>query len=143
MTAAAEATVLHRMCKPGQWPILSDQGIECAKLLSQIGIPRHAAAVLMAFRENGQNLQVTSWWLEHVTDVRQPEISLALAWLIKDRAVSIGRKLPAEGSGKGRPLKVYILNDSVDAYLQFKIQEYRQQAEIRIAGLLKVFPEVR
>ena len=140
MTEAADAPVQHRVCLPGQWPQLSEQDRAIALELGQIGIPRNAALALMAFRQNGQDLRVTSWWLEHVTDSRQPEMSMALAWLQKEGQVKVEKQM-SEG-GKGRPLKVFALTRSVEGYVRLKIYEYRQQAEDRVASLTKIFPGV-
>lgn len=137
MTEAASAPVQHRVCQPGQWPQLTEQDRAIVRDLGQIGIPRVAASVLMAFRGNGQDLRVTSWWLEHVTDARQPEMSMALAWLQKEGQVKVEKQMP---EGKGRPLKVFALTRPVEEFVSLKIEEYRQQAEDRVAGLRKIFP---
>jgi len=140
MTAAAEAQVQHRVCLPGQWPQLSDQDREIVRALGRIGIPRVAGAVLIAYFRFSNGMPVTSWWLEHVTDARQPEVSLANAWLMKEGAIRIERQ-QMSSEGKGRPLKVYTMTEPVHQFVRRKIREYRLQSEKAVIDVEKTFPE--
>lgn len=134
---AAAQGIQHRTCHPGQYPQLSEQDREIVRDLGYVGIPRNAAGILLVFLRQGQDLQVTSYWLEHVLDARQPEISIALAWLSKEGQI---RSATGVNIGKGRPLKVFVLVNPVEEYIRKKILQYRNETETRVTTLTRHFP---
>lgn len=139
MTEAA-TPVLHRVCQPGQWPQLTEQDHATIKDLGHIGIPRNAAATLVAIHRFGNDHAVTSWWLEHIIDARQPEISLAISWLMRFGAVKIERTIAAPpGSGKGRPINVYVMNVPVAEFVRMISTQYRIRAEEQAAAAIAAF----
>lgn len=91
------------------------------RLLTELGIPKNAAAVLVFFT---RTQEATSRTIEHKTGLRQPEISLAVKHLA-GRGWLTSRAAPSEQAGRRK--KVYELarplSEIVDAIEQKKIKE--------------------
>ena len=81
---------------------------EFVSLLINIGTRKNVAQVLV-FLANVP--EATSRDIERGTDLRQPEVSLAMRYLIGQDWIKI-RENKAEG--KGRPVKIYSLSKPVD-----------------------------
>ena len=80
-----------------------DHEEECAKLLVKIGIQKNVAMVLVYL---GNIAEATTREIERGTDLRQPEISVAMSYLqMRDWIASRESNNP----GKGRPCKIYNL----------------------------------
>ncbi|MFA5348603.1 MAG: ArsR family transcriptional regulator [Methanoregula sp.] len=77
---------------------------EFANLLIEIGIKRNVAKV-MVFLANTP--EATSRDIERGTDLRQPEVSIAMRYLIGQSWITY-RESKAES--KGRPVKIYALS---------------------------------
>jgi predicted transcriptional regulator len=76
---------------------------EFAKLLIEIGMKKNTAKVLV-FLAN--MTEATSRDIEHGLDLRQPEVSIAIRYLIEQSWIA-SRESKAES--KGRPVKIYEL----------------------------------
>lgn len=81
----------------------TDKEEEFANLLIEIGMNKNVAKVLV-FLANIP--EATSRAIERGTDIRQPEISLAVKYLADQGWIRIRENL---GKNKGRPMKVYEL----------------------------------
>jgi len=85
---------------------------EIAELFKDIGIKRNAARVLvLMFRDS----DLTSRDMERICDLRQPEVSIALTYLIKRKWV---KKVNQYSENKGRPVLIYHLGRSIDDILE-------------------------
>jgi predicted transcriptional regulator len=141
MGAAAAATPQGAIqYRPGTWPQLTDDDLMLIQELGHIGIPRHAAGILLAIHRYGKHQNVTSRWLEHITDARQPEISQALKWLIRDDQITVTKEIAS--AKKGRPMKTYELVEPADSYIRRKVSWYRQEIDDRLTVLEKTFEDV-
>lgn len=76
---------------------------EFANLLIDIGLKKNVAKVLV-FLVNTQ--EATSWALERGIGLRQPEVSLAIKYMVEQGWVTTGATPSAK---KGRPNKVFSL----------------------------------
>lgn len=140
MSSAAASPTTPVKYTPGNWPFLTERDQGIIRELTWIGIPRHAAAVLLAFQNYGEGQTITSYWLEHITDARQPEISMALTWLRNEGQVREEKELSR--SRKGRPMKVFALTRPVDEYVRTKIAVYLQESGKTVERLVKIFGPV-
>ena len=98
---------------------------ELVNLLIRIGIKKYVAKVLVYLANMPE---ATSRAIEHGTDLRQPEVSLAIQYL-KDQGW-ITSQLNTDKS-KGRPFKIYELAKSIvdimDAIEKEKMKETTSQ----------------
>ena len=123
-----------------QTPYLSTEDLKCAKAIaSTIWIKQNTAKVLIAMQRYGDGTAITSRWLEYVCDLRQPEVSIAMGFLLEGNLVSVREN---KADSKGRPVKVYILVGDVPLYLHKKLQERKNSFEKGAADLRKMFPGV-
>jgi len=95
---------------------------EFASILMKIGLKRNVAKVLayLVARE-----QATSREIEIGTDLRQPEVSIAMRELRNlDWIVERDEKNP----GKGRPYRIYRLNKSLAEIINYLEQEKAKES---------------
>jgi predicted transcriptional regulator len=95
---------------------------EFASILMKIGLKRNVAKVLayLVARE-----QTTSREIEIGTDLRQPEVSIAMRELRNlDWIVERDEKNP----GKGRPYRIYRLNESLAEIINYLEQEEAKES---------------
>jgi len=76
---------------------------EFANLLMKIGTPRNVAKMLVFLANSSE---ATSRQIERGTDLRQPEVSIAIKYLAQQNWIKC-RDIPSEK--KGRPMKNYSL----------------------------------
>lgn len=123
-----------------QIPYLSADDTKCAQTIADnIEITRNTAKVLIAMQRYGDGVPITSRWLEYVCALRQPEVSIAMGFLLDEKLVSITER---KADSKGRPVKVYSLIGDVPLYLHKKLQERKNALEKGAAELRKLFPGV-
>lgn len=98
---------------------------EFATLLMDIGIKRNVSKVLVYLANTDE---ATSREIERGTDLRQPEVSIAMRFLKEKRWIN-SRESKAES--KGRPVKIYTLakpiNDIIDIIEKNKKKEVDTQ----------------
>ena len=95
---------------------------EFASILMKIGLKRNVAKVL-AYLVAGE--QATSREIEIGTDLRQPEVSIAMRELRNlDWIVERDEKNP----GKGRPYRIYRLNKSLAEIINYLEQEKAKES---------------
>lgn len=85
---------------------------EIAALFSDIGLKINSARVLVLLL---RDTDCTSRDMERICDLRQPEVSIALADLMKRRWIEVVRQISAN---KGRPIKIYHLARTLDDILE-------------------------
>jgi len=108
-------------------PMLTDNDRELIKNLQVLGIPRTAASCLVAITRYGDGQQITGYWLDRISDLRQPEVSKGTQWLIREGILRIARE--DKSSRKGRPVKVFALTGKV---LQKETEIHNGIATVRI-----------
>ena len=92
-------------------PTLTEIEEEVIQLLVDVGLKNNEARVLMVFF---RGLQPTSRDLERITDLRQPEVSIAITSLSKRKWVCVSSQINAN---KGRPVKIFALSKAIDDIL--------------------------
>lgn len=101
---------------------------EMADLLSDVGLKKNVAKVLVYLANTEE---ATSREIERGTDLRQPEVSIAMRTLSEKEWIS-NRESKAES--KGRPVKIYNLSkpmtEIVDTLEKDKKEEIENQLEI-------------
>ncbi len=106
----------------------TDKEEEMADLLSEVGLKKNVAKVLVYLANTEE---ATSREIERGTDLRQPEVSIAMRTLSEREWIS-NRESKAES--KGRPVKIYNLSkpmaDIVDVLEKEKKEEIDNQLEI-------------
>lgn len=114
---------------------LTEDDNRVIEALHNLGMFRTAPAVLLAMVRFGMGVEVTSRWLEKVTDLRQPEVSLGLKYLM-DRGLVIEQENTRKFN-KGRPWKHYVLArppmDFVRELIEQKQQAIRDDARLLYA----------
>ena len=90
---------------------LTDTEEEVIRLLVEIGLKTNEARILVVFF---RGVQQTSRELERITDLRQPEVSVAITSLSKRKWVYVSNLIT---ENKGRPVKLFRLNGSIDEIL--------------------------
>jgi predicted transcriptional regulator len=103
----------------------TDREEEFATLLIRIGTRKNIAKALV-FLSNTK--ETTSHAIERGTDMRQPEVSLAMRYLAEQGWISTRE---SESENKGRPVKIYTLakpiQEIMDCIEKEKIQEANKQ----------------
>jgi predicted transcriptional regulator len=101
---------------------------EFANLLIEIGTKRNVAKVLVFLANTPE---ATSRAIERGTDLRQPEVSIAMRYLMEHGWIT-SRESKAES--KGRPVKIYELakpiNDIMDSIEKEKKKEANHQLQL-------------
>jgi predicted transcriptional regulator len=102
------------------------------ELLIAIGTRRNVAHVLVFLANTPE---ATSRDIERGTDLRQPEVSLAMNYLIEKKWI---RSSENRSAHKGRPVKVYALSRSVSAIMDMIEKEQKEKAKKKLATLQKL-----
>ena len=105
---------------------------EFATLLIEIGTKKNVAKALV-FLANIP--EATSRAIERGTDLRQPEISLAMHYLMKQRWVSIRE---SKADSKGRPVKIYVLAKPIAEIMESIEKEKKKEATNQLAMIKKL-----
>jgi len=105
---------------------------DLANLLIRIGLKRNVARVLVYLAHNPE---ATSREIERGTDLRQPEVSLAMASMIEQGWVS-NREIKAEN--KGRPVKIYRLSRQIGEITDAIEREKREQANTQLSLIQQI-----
>ncbi len=105
--------------REGVAEVLDDDDHEFVNLLNSLGVQRNVAKVITYLAVAGE---ATSKEIERGTDLRQPEVSIAMRTLRRENWVD--ERDVKSGEGKGRPHKVYTLTTPVDEIIRH-IEEER------------------
>lgn len=118
--------------KPHHVMSFTDKEREFVNLLIDIGTRKNVAQVLV-FLANGS--KATSRDIERGTDLHQPEVSLAMQYLIGKDWIKITEN---KAEGKGRPVKIYSLSKPVNKIMNSIEKEKKEQARLQIARVQKL-----
>jgi predicted transcriptional regulator len=99
--------------REGVAKVLDDDDHVFVDLLHSLGVQRNVAKVITYLAVAGES---TSREIERGTDIRQPEVSIAMRTLRRENWVD--EKDVKSSEGKGRPHKVYALNTPVDEIIR-------------------------
>jgi predicted transcriptional regulator len=105
---------------------------DLADLLMKIGLKRNVARVLVYLAHNSE---ATSREIERGTDLRQPEVSLAMAAMIEQDWVE-NREIKAEN--KGRPVKIYRLSRPVGEITDTLEKAKREEANLQLSIIQQI-----
>jgi predicted transcriptional regulator len=101
---------------------------ELAELLTGIGIKRNVSKVLVYLANTDE---ATSRDIERGTDLRQPEVSIAMRYLKECNWIETRE---SKSESKGRPVKIYTLarpiTDIMDTIEKEKKKEARHQLDL-------------
>ncbi len=115
---------------------------EISTILTTVGVKRNDSRVLVSLFKG---VVLTSREIERGTDLRQPEVSVAINYLVKRKWVKVSQMMTEK---KGRPNKIYQLSLSTDEILdQIKasiVGDYTHQIEFleRVRTILHESKEV-
>jgi predicted transcriptional regulator len=105
---------------------------EFANLLIKIGIKKNIAKILVFLAKTPE---VTSRVIERGTDMRQPEISIAVKYLIDQGWI---RSRECSGKSKGRPIKIYELAKSIHEIMDYIENERKIEVNNTLALVQKL-----
>jgi predicted transcriptional regulator len=118
--------------KPQNVMYFTEKETAFVNLLIDIGTRKNVAQVLV-FLANVS--EASSRDIERGTDLRQPEGSLAMQYLIGQNWI---RTRENKAEGKGRPLKIYSLSKPIDRIMNIIEKEKKEQAKEQLARVQKL-----
>ncbi|QSZ66624.1 ArsR family transcriptional regulator [Methanofollis aquaemaris] len=104
---------------------------EFATLLIDIGIKRNVSKVLVYLANTDE---ATSREIERGTDLRQPEVSIAMRYLKEKKWINT-RESKAES--KGRPVKIYTLSKPINEIIDVIEKNKRKEVDNQLALIEK------
>ena len=119
--------------REGVAKMLDDDDHEFVALLHSLGVQRNVAKVITYLAFAGES---TSREIEYGTDMRQPEVSIAMRALRRENWVD--EKDVKSGEGKGRPHKVYALSTPVDEIISSIEEERRKESAEAMESIQKL-----
>jgi predicted transcriptional regulator len=119
--------------REGVAKVLDDDDHEFVDLLHSLGVQRNVAKVITFLAVAGE---ATSRDLERGTDMRQPEVSIAMRTLRRENWVD--EKDVKSNEGKGRPHKVYTLSTPVDEIISHIEEESRKESAEAMENIRKL-----
>jgi predicted transcriptional regulator len=108
-----------------------------ANLLIKIGTKKNIAKVLVFLAKTPE---ATSRAIERGTDMRQPEISMAMKYLMDQGWV---RSRESSGERKGRPIKIYELAKPFNEIMDCIENEKKNEANNKLALVQKLRQHLR
>jgi len=110
----------------------TDAEEELANLLTEIGMKRNVSKVLVYLANTNE---ATSRDIERGTDLRQPEVSIAMRTLMEKEWID-SRESKAES--KGRPVKIYSLSKDINDIVDIIEVEKEKEIDIQLKLIEKV-----
>jgi predicted transcriptional regulator len=110
---------------------------EFANLLIAIGTKKNVATVLVFLTSTSE---ATSRAIERGTDLRQPEVSIAMKYLMDQGWINSRENTSAN---KGRPMKVYELAKPINEIMDCIEKEKKKEANNQLALLKKLRDYIR
>ncbi|MCP1662534.1 MAG: ArsR family transcriptional regulator [Methanocalculus sp. MSAO_Arc1] len=111
----------------GAFGTLTPKQEEIVTLLNGVGMKRNVAKVLVYLSELPE---ATSREIERATDLRQPEVSIAMRELKEQEWVNCRE---SKTENKGRPVKIYSISLGLNDITNILEQKKRQEAETQIS----------
>jgi|GEM_PF-57594 len=105
---------------------------EFTNLLIEIGIKRNIAKVLVFLANTPE---ATSRAIERGTDLRQPDVSIALQYMEK-KGWAMNRK--SDVDGKGRPIMIYMLAKPISDIIDLIDEEKKKEANRQLQQIQKL-----
>lgn len=105
---------------------------EFADTLIQLGLKRNVAKVLTYLKNIKE---VTSRDLEMGSDLRQPEVSIAMRELEELEWIS---EREEKKPGKGRPYKIYQLNTSIDTIIDYLENKMKKESQEKMENIKRL-----
>jgi predicted transcriptional regulator len=102
--------------------VANDADLEFAQGLQNLGVHKNVASLITYLKDVKE---VSSKEIEIATDLRQPEVSIAMRTL-RERGWLAERELKKEG--KGRPMKIYALQSTIDDIIDYYEAEKTQES---------------
>jgi predicted transcriptional regulator len=115
----------------------TDKEEDFANLLIEIGTKRNVAKVLVFLANTPE---ATSRAIERGTDLRQPEVSIAMRYLMEQKWIT-NRESKAEN--KGRPVKIYELAKPINDIMDKIEKEKQMEAVTQLALFQKLRDYIR
>jgi predicted transcriptional regulator len=109
-----------------------DKDLEVVETLKSLGVPRKVSNML-AYLAGGT--EATSREIERGSDLRQPEVSIALRTLRKNNWVE---EKVSRSDGTGRPMKVYRLKAPIEDILQYYEQQKLNEANVALQSIQRL-----
>ena len=110
---------------------------EFANLLIKIGIKKNIARILVYLANIPE---ATSHDIERGTDMRQPEVSIAMRYLMDKGWI---RSRESSADSKGRPIKIYELAKPFNEIMDCIENEKKTEAKTRLALVQKLRDHLR
>ena len=109
-----------------------DKDLEVVETLKSLGVPRKVSNML-AYLASG--VEATSRDIERGSDLRQPEVSIALRTLRKHKWIE---EKVTKSNGTGRPMKVYRLQTPIEEILEYYEREKLEEANRAMQSIQKL-----
>ncbi|MGV8175787.1 MAG: ArsR family transcriptional regulator [Methanothrix sp.] len=109
-----------------------EKDIEVVETLKSLGVPRKVSNMI-AYLANGN--EATSREIERGSDLRQPEVSIALRTLRKNNWIE---EKMSKSDGTGRPMKVYRLKAPIEEILAYYEQQKLNEANQALQSIQKL-----
>jgi predicted transcriptional regulator len=110
---------------------------EFANLLIKIGTKKNIAKVLVFLAKTPE---ATSHTIENGTDLRQPDVSLAMGYLMDQGWI---KSRECKGERKGRPMKMYTLTKPINEILDYVENEKKIEASNQLGLVRKLRQHLR
>jgi predicted transcriptional regulator len=111
---------------------LDEKDLEFAETLTNLGLKRNVAKILVHLKSAEE---VTARDLEIASDLRQPEVSIAMRELKNLNWIS---EREEKKPGKGRPYKVYKLKTKTGNIIAFLEEQKKKESQIVMANIKKL-----
>jgi len=112
--------------------VLDKADEEFADTLIELGLKRNVAKVLTYLKNV---IEVTSRDLEMGSDLRQPEVSIAMRELEELGWIS---EREEKKPGKGRPYKIYKLKTSIDSIIEYLENQKKKESQAMMASIKRL-----
>lgn len=112
--------------------VFTEEDEEFSNLLTDIGLKRNVAKVLIYL---AMTEEATSREIERSTDLRQPEVSIAMRTLKENEWIE-SRESKAES--KGRPVKIYRLSKPITDIMDIIEKNKREEVENQLKLIQKI-----
>ena len=112
--------------------VFTEEDEEFSNLLTEIGLKRNVAKVLIYL---AMTEEATSREIERSTDLRQPEVSIAMRTLKENEWIE-SRESKAES--KGRPVKIYRLSKPITEIMDTIEKNKREEVENQLKLIQKI-----
>lgn len=112
--------------------VFTEEDEEFSNLLTEIGLKRNVAKVLIYL---AMTEEATSREIERSSDLRQPEVSIAMRALKENEWIE-SRESKAES--KGRPVKIYCLSKPITEIMDMIEKNKREEVENQLKLIQKI-----